>query len=69
MMSVDRIENGFAVVTDENGSVNNIPADMIEGDFREGDILDFDGEVYHADAFATEERRKYIREIESSLWE
>ena len=58
MLSVDRIEEDFAVVVDENGSVRDIPADMISGSFREGDILVFDGGTYHADKHAAEERRK-----------
>ena len=69
MLSVDRIENGFAVVTDENGIPSDIPSEMINGGFREGDILVPDGGGFRADRDITEERRGEIRKLEESLWE
>ena len=69
MIPVDRIENGFAVVTDENGRVTDIPLEKISGNVREGDILVPDGENFRADKDLTEKRRTDIRKLESSLWE
>ncbi|MBQ4224757.1 MAG: DUF3006 domain-containing protein [Oscillospiraceae bacterium] len=68
MITVDRIENGFAVVTDGKHR-KDIPLEKIAGKPAEGTVLRFNGRTYSADEKATAKRRDYMRALQDSLWE
>lgn len=60
---VDRIENEIATVELEDGRMLNIPSVLIE-DANEGDIVEI---LIRKEE--TKERKEYIEELQSSLFE
>lgn len=66
-LTVDRVEDGVVIMTDEKESIYRITTDMLGLVPRDGDVLrvcvDADGMIQSAevDADATEERRAAMR--------
>lgn len=68
MLSVDRIESGYAVCYEDKIKID-IPLTDISGNVREGDILIKSGGSYSIDRKAAENRKKEIIRKQNSLWE
>lgn len=69
MYSVDRIENGTAVIIDDNSVRREIPVSSINGSVKEGDMLIFKDGEYFPDKQAAEKKRREIKKLQDSLWE
>lgn len=61
--TIDRFEEGFAVVELENGKFADIPREAIPEAAHEGDIISV-----LIDTSATKKAKEDIRELENSLW-
>lgn len=68
MLVIDRFEDGFAVC-DCNGELICVPISMIDPNAIEGDVLDFDGEMYLVDRELTDARRQQMLDMMNKLWE
>lgn len=68
MMVVDRVENGIAVIENENGDLFRLPLSELPEGVREGSVLVHNCEGYALDMLATEERRKKNAERTRSLF-
>jgi len=62
--SVDRIENGVAVLIDDDGNRFDIAAEKLPEKTGESDILFFDGEDY---IISDDERKRRSNNIRSKL--
>ena len=65
---VDRFEQGYAVCEDENNSYINIDIEKLPSNVKEGDIIIYDNGIITIDIDATSERKKYIEELTSDIW-
>lgn len=63
IITIDRFENGFAVVELENGKMINMPKELIPHGAREGTVLEI-----RIDSIETEKRKKEIEEAAKDLW-
>ena len=61
MTVIDRFENGYAVLANENGSVI-VPRSELPSEAAEGDVVLLRGGRYVTDRKATEKKRKQVRE-------
>ena len=68
MLIIDRIEDGIAVIEDEDSRFE-VPVSMLDKDVREGDVVILENGVYVPDISATEKRRRYIQKLQDNLWE
>lgn len=68
MLTVDRIENGFAVIETDNGRIEVSRSSLSDG-VKEGDVVLFENGVYRKDAEATEKRKQEIIKLQDSLWD
>lgn len=68
MLTVDRIENGFAVIETDNGRIEVSRSSLSDG-VKEGDVVLFENGVYRKDAEATEKRKQEIIKLQNSLWD
>lgn len=68
VLVIDRFEDGFAVC-DCNGELICVPISMIDHNAIEGDVLDFDGEMYLVDRELTDARRQQMLDMMNKLWE
>lgn len=68
MLIIDRFEEGLAVC-DYNGEMICVPISMIDLNAIEGDVLNFDGEMYLVDRELTDARRKQMLDMMNKLWE
>lgn len=68
MLIIDRFEEGLAVC-DYNGEMICVPLSMIDLNAIEGDVLNFDGEMYLVDRELTDARRKQMLDMMNKLWE
>lgn len=68
MFTVDRIENGFAVIETDNGRIEVSRSSLSDG-VKEGDVVLFENGVYRKDAEATEKRKQEIIKLQNSLWD
>ncbi|MFT3951474.1 MAG: DUF3006 domain-containing protein [Oscillospiraceae bacterium] len=70
MLVIDRIEEGFAVCTDETGAVKSLCAEQIDGNFCAGDVLERQANgLYRVDAAQTITRRSQMTALQNKLWE
>lgn len=67
--TIDRFEEGFAVVELENREMINIKRDGIPREAKEGDVLDLDGENISINHEETERRKKEIEKMMEDLFE
>ncbi len=67
MIVVDRIEGVYAVAL-EDGSITNIPVNMLPSNIKEGDVVIRTAEGYIIDSEATDELRRKNSDLESGLW-
>lgn len=68
MLIVDRIENGFAVCEQDDGSFVDLPLECCAGTVREGDVLVRSGEGYHVDEAETAKRRDRAKRLSDGLF-
>ncbi|MBQ8569277.1 MAG: DUF3006 domain-containing protein [Oscillospiraceae bacterium] len=68
MLIIDRIENGFAVAS-ENGIRQDIPLNEFDDIPKEGDVLTRQDGKWTTDCDKTAQRKKLITEKQDSLWE
>lgn len=68
-LSVDRIENGFAVCENEDLSTVLIELSKLPKGTKEGSVLLFENGEYSINRSEEERRRKHILELQDSLFE
>lgn len=68
MLIIDRIEDGIAVIEDENSRIE-VPVSMLDDSVKEGDAVISENGVYVPDKSATEKRRREIQKLQDDLWE
>lgn len=68
MLIIDRIENGFAVAS-ENGKHQDIPLNEFDYTPKEGDVITCHCGKWITDHDETAKRKKLITEKQDSLWE
>ena len=66
--TIDRFENGFAVLSDDDGNMRNVPADVMPAGAAEGDIViaeEADGILcdFRSDIEAGNERKRHIHSL------
>lgn len=59
-LTVDRIEEGFAILEKEDMSYENVPLSLLPSGTKEGSVLTFDGTTYTLDLDAEAEARARI---------
>lgn len=67
--TIDRIEEGKAVLECENGDMVNLDVSSLPKNIKEGDILEFADGSYFLDDEETIKRKMKIKELMSSLFE
>lgn len=67
MLVIDRIEGSVAVIETENGSID-VPLSEIKGNPKEGDVLKRRKKGFCVDRFKTDERKKEIFDLQSSIF-
>lgn len=67
-LTVDRIEEGFAVLEKEDLSHENIPLTLLPEGTKEGSVLAFDGTTYSLDLDAESEARARIVAKQRSIF-
>lgn len=67
--TIDRIEEGKAVLECENGEMVSLDVSSLPKNIKEGDILEFSDGSYFLDDEETEKRKKRIRDLMSNLFE
>ena len=68
MLSVDRIENNYAVCVNDDGEYLDIELSLINGEIKEGDILTFDNGKYIIDKEKTKSEREKIQALQDDLF-
>ncbi len=68
MLIIDRIEDGFAVIEDDDRHFE-VPVSMLDNDVREGDTVILSDGIYIADKNVSSERRDEIIKLQNELWE
>ncbi len=61
---IDRIEERYAIVELEDGTVTNLPVIFLPSEAKEGDIIQIE-----INQSATEERRKYAANLVDEIFE
>mgnify|MGYP003310328784 CR=1 FL=1 len=67
-LTVDRIEEGTAVLEKEDLTHITVPAQILPQGVKEGSVLIFDGVNYNIDAEAESERRKAMLRKQNLLF-
>ena len=67
-LTVDRIEEGFAVLEKDDLTHENIPLSLLPDGIKEGSVLSFDGETYTLDPDAEAEARERIIRKQRSVF-
>lgn len=67
-LTVDRIEEGFAVLEKEDMSHENVPLTLLPPGTKEGSVLAFDGTAYTLDPDAEAEARARIIAKQRSIF-
>lgn len=68
-LSVDRIENGFAVCEKEDLSTVLIELSKLPNGTKEGSVLLFENGEYSIDLGEEKRRKRHILELQNSLFE
>ena len=68
MLIIDRIEDGIAVIEDDDARFE-VPAEMLGENVREGDVVIPENGLYIKDENATAKRRDEIIKLQNDLWE
>ena len=68
MLIIDRIEDGIAVIEDENTRFE-VSAEMLGENVREGDVVVHENGFYIKDENASATRRDEIIKLQNDLWE
>ena len=69
MLSIDRIEDSFAVCVDDKGNIFNLELSLVDGEIKEGDILTFVDGRYKTDEEKTKSQRAEIEALQDELFE
>lgn len=67
--TIDRIEEGTAVLECENGDFVNLDIKSLPKNIKEGDVLMFDEQSYFLNKDETENRKKKISNLMNKLFE
>ncbi len=67
-LTVDRIVEGLAVLEKEDMTHIEVPVSALPSGVKEGNILVFDGEIYHIDADAEAVARERIINKQRSIF-
>ena len=68
MLIIDRIEDGIAVIEDDDTRFE-VPAEMLGEGVKEGDVVVSENGLYIKDENATAGRRDEIIKLQNGLWE
>ena len=68
MLIIDRIEDGIVVIEDGDSRFE-VPASMLDGSVKEGDVVTLENGMYVPDISDTEKRRREIQKLQDDLWE
>ena len=68
MLIIDRIEDGFAVIENEDKHFEVAVSELAK-DVREGDAVILENGVYIKDISAAEKLRSEILKLQNDLWE
>ena len=68
MLIVNRIEDGIAVIEEENSRFD-VPVSMLGENVREGDVVIFTDGKYVTDKNASDKIRSEIIKLQNGLWE
>lgn len=69
-LSIDRIEDGYAVCIGEDGESRKIALPLLPKGVREGDVLRAEGEKYLLDRSETRRRRSKNAALQNKIkWE
>ena len=69
MLSVDRIEESFAVCVDDKGDIFNVELSLVDGEIKEGDIRTFVDGRYKINEEKTKSQRTEIEALQDELFE
>lgn len=67
--SIDRFEDGIAVLIDENKEKINVSRCILPEQAAEGDVLSFDGEKYVMDSAATADKKAEVKSLIDELFQ
>lgn len=67
-LTVDRIEEGFAVLERDDLTHENVPLSLLPDGIKEGSVLSFDGGTYALDTDAEAEARERIIRKQRSIF-
>ncbi|WP_294377524.1 DUF3006 domain-containing protein [uncultured Clostridium sp.] len=65
---IDRIEGDFVVVEAEDEKMVNILKDNIVGSFKEGDVLEREGDFFKVNSELTKKRKEEIERMTKDMW-
>ena len=65
--TIDRIEDGVAVLLSEDGKAVSLPAELLTDGAREGDWGRLAGDIFMPDAVETQKRRQQLRGLLDDL--
>ena len=65
---IDRIEGNFVVVEAEDEEMVNILKDSIVGNFKEGDVLEREGDFFKVNSELTKKRKEEIERMIKDMW-
>ena len=68
MLIIDHIEEKIAVIEDGDSRFE-VPAEMLGGNVKEGDVVTLENGLYIKDENATAARRDEIIKLQNDLWE
>lgn len=68
MLIIDRFEGNYAVCEDENRQMQNVELSLIEGNPKEGDIIENNNGLFKINVEETKKRRKYIEDLTKDMW-
>ena len=67
-LTIDRIEESFAVCENEKKQFFNVPLHLIVDNVKEGDIIYFLNGFYYIDRLKTDKTRQSNVELQNKLW-
>ena len=66
--SVDRFEEDFAVLVDENGVASSVKRDALPSEIKEGSVLSYVDGKYSIDKNEEKRRRKRILSLQNKIF-